>query len=75
MKDKCLMTISEYEELKGSLPTRKDAFYAGQLVAVAYFSDCLEYSLTFPGMDKILSKIESGRETWKKDEMRSRKWL
>lgn len=75
MERKCLMTLSEYEELKGKIPSKKDAFRLGQVVAVAYFADCLEYSVAFPGMEKILQKIESSREIVKKDEMKSREWL
>ncbi len=69
-----LMKLSEYEEIKGEIPGKAEAFDKGQAVAFAYMADCMGCSLVFNGMEELVRKIESGRKTkdksfdeWKAD--------
>lgn len=58
-----LMKLSEYEEIKGEIFDKAEAFEKGQIVAFAYMADCMGCSLTFNGMEELVRKIESGRKT------------
>lgn len=69
-----LMKLSEYEELKGEVSGKQEAFEKGQIVVFAYMADCMGCSLTFNGMEELVKKIESGRkpkyksfDEWKAD--------
>ena len=57
-----LMKLSEYEELKGEISDKSEAFEKGQIVAYAYMADCMGCSLAFNGMEELVKKIESGRK-------------
>ena len=60
-KNKILISLDEYEAIKGNIQTVEEAFRAGQAVAFAWIADCLDVSLAFDGMEGVLRKIESGR--------------
>lgn len=69
-----LMKLSEYEEIKGGVSGKDEAFEKGQIVAFAYMADCMGCSLVFNGMEELVKKIESGRkrkgksfDEWKAD--------
>lgn len=69
-----LMKLSEYEEIKGEIPGKAEAFEKGQIVAFAYMADCMGCSVAFNGMEELVKKIESGRrykgrsfDEWKAD--------
>lgn len=57
-----LMKLSEYEEIKGEVSGKAEAFEKGQIVAFAYMADCMGCSLAFNGMEELVRKIESGRK-------------
>lgn len=57
-----LMELSEYEEIKGELSGKEEAFEKGQTAALAYMADCLGVSPAFCGMEGVVRKIESGRK-------------
>ena len=57
-----LMELTEYEEIKGEIPSKAEAFEKGQIVAFAYMADCMGCSLVFDGMEGLVRKIESGRQ-------------
>lgn len=57
-----LMKLSEYEEIKGEIFDKPEAFEKGQIVAFVYMADCMGCSLAFNGMDKLVKKIKSGRK-------------
>ena len=40
-----LMKLSEYEEIKGEISGKSEAFEMGQTVAFAYMADCMGCSL------------------------------
>ncbi len=44
-----LMKLSEYEEIKGEIPGKAEAFEKGQIVAFAYMADCMGCSVAFNG--------------------------
>lgn len=56
-----LMSLNEYEEIKGKVPDKATAFEKGQIVAFAYMADCLG-SPVFSGMEFIVRKIERERK-------------
>lgn len=56
-----LITLDEYEGLKGEVADKASAFEKGQIVAFAYMADCINASVSFEGMDGVIRKIESGR--------------
>lgn len=57
-----LMKLSEYEEIKGEIFDKPEAFEKGQIVAFAYMADCMGCSLAFNGIDELVKKIKSGRK-------------
>mgnify|MGYP006873110965 CR=1 FL=1 len=62
-----LMSLEEYEEIKGSVKDKQTAFAKGQIVVFAYMADCLG-SPAFSGMEFICRKIERERKNgrvWK----------
>lgn len=62
-----LMSLAEYEKLKGKVSTKASAFEKGQIAAFAYIADCAGCSLTFGGMEDVVRKIESGRKLKQKE--------
>lgn len=56
-----LMKLSEYEEIKGEIFDKPEAFEKGQIVAFAYMADCMGCSLAFNGIDELVKKIKSRR--------------
>ena len=56
-----LMSLDEYEEIKGEVTDKATAFEKGQIVAFAYMADCLG-SPVFSGMESIVRKIERERK-------------
>jgi len=52
-----LMSLDEYEEIKGEVADKATAFEKGQIVAFAYMADCLG-SVSFQGMEAVVRKIE-----------------
>lgn len=55
-----LMSLDEYEEIKGEVADKAAAFEKGQIVAFAYMADCLG-SVAFQGMGAVVRKIERER--------------
>ena len=60
-----LMSIDEYEEIKGEVADKATAFEKGQIVAFAYMADCLR-SVAFQGMEAVVRKIERERSKGRK---------
>ncbi len=58
---KQVMTLEDYEAIKGKIETIEDAFYKGQTVVLAYMADCINQSLVFNGWDAVVRKIEKER--------------
>ena len=56
-----LMSLDEYEEIKGKVADKETAFEKGQIVAFAYMADCIG-SPVFSGMEFIVRKIERERK-------------
>lgn len=55
-----LMSLDEYEEIKGKVADKGTAFEKGRIVAFAYMADCIG-SPVFSGMEFIVRKIERER--------------
>lgn len=60
-----LMSLAEYEEIKGEVADKEAAFEKGQIVAFAYMADCLG-SPVFQGMEAVVRKIERERSKGRK---------
>ena len=60
-----LMSLDEYEEIKGEVADKTTAFEKGQIVAFAYMADCLG-SIAFQGMEAVVRKIERERSKGRK---------
>ncbi len=60
-----LMSLDEYEEIKGKVTDKATAFEKGQIVAFAYMADCLG-SVAFQGMEAVVRKIERERSKGRK---------
>jgi len=60
-----LMSLAEYEEIKGEVADKASAFEKGQIVAFAYMADCLG-SPVFQGMEAVVRKIERERSKGRK---------
>ena len=65
-----LMSLDEYEEIKGEVADIATAFEKGQIVAFAYLADCIG-TPAFQGMEAVVRKIE--RERSKRDSLNDRK--